>query len=549
MPSMATDPFALDELPVLARPSVRWLSGIDGCRRLYRTVLAGDQSRPFDQRVLDALGVTVQVDVAGELLPATGPLVIVSNHPRGIVDGLALMSACRHARPDVRVVANHLLARIPELREFCFFVDPFAHPAASARSLAGLRAAHRWLRGGGALIMFPAGEVAHGPALGGMRLEAPWKATAERLADAAGAPMIRAQIDGQNSRLFYALGRIHPALRTALLPREFLKKRGGTVTIAFRHADDTAARHARAPLRIASEIVRLPPESLLVESGGFQVFCARAPQIPETLREIGRLRELTYRAIGEGTGRTRDLDRFDQRYRHLFLWDRKKQQIAGAYRIAPTDEIIAADDVAGLYTRTLFRYDARFFDRIGAPALELGRSFVAADYQKNYSALLLLWKGIAEFVMRHPRYRYLFGPVSISARYSDRSHRLMMEFLRQNHLAPDLASLVDAVNPKLHTVAPDASPLGSQTIDEVDRLVAHAEGDGRGVPVLLRQYLKLNAQLLGFNVDQAFGDALDALMIVDLTKVAPAILARYFGRSGAAAFLRFHTTNHDTLAA
>src|SRR5262249_54515693 len=219
-----------------------------------------------------------------------------------------------------------------------------------------------------------------------------------------------------------------------------------------------------------------------------------------------QLREITYRAIGEGTGRALDLDRFDRRYRHLFLWDREKRRVAGAYRLAQTDEIIAADGVEGLYTRTLVLYDSPLFARIRAPALELGRSFVAGAYQKHYSALLLLWKGIGEFVARHPHYRFLIGPVSISARYSDSSHRLLMEFLRQNHFAADLAALVDGVNPKRQIAPPDASTLVPQTIDEVNRLVATAEGDGHGVPVLLRQYLRLNAQLLGFNVDPAFRD-------------------------------------------
>ena len=548
---MLSDPFALDELPAVARGLVSWVAGLGACRRLYRTISGAgiEPSSRFEQRLLDALGVIVETDVASDPLPASGPLVIASNHPHGMVDGLALMALCRRTRPDVRIVANHLLARIPELHEFCFFVDPFAHPAASARSLAGLRAARHWLRRGGVLIMFPAGEVAHGPAFAHSRGESPWKTTAQRLADGTGAQMIRAHVDGRNSRLFYALGRIHPALRTALLPREFLKKRGSTVTVAFRKSGDTARLERQPSADVAGEIARLPSESLLAETGGFQVFCADAAQIPETLHEIGRLREITYRAIGEGTGRALDLDRFDRRYRHLFLWDREKRQVAGAYRLAQTDEIVAADGVEGLYTRTLFRYDARLFDRIGAPALELGRSFVAAPYQKNYSALLLLWKGIGEFVARHPKYRFLFGPVSISALYSDNSHRLLMEFLRQNHLARDLAVLVDAINPGRHTASPDAPMLVPRTIDEVNRLVVKAESDGHGVPVLLRQYLKLNAQLLGFNVDPAFGDALDALMIVDLTRVDRAILARYLGRVGVGAFLRFHRASPDSIAA
>ena len=540
---MQADPFALDELPVVARPFFSLVLGLRHLRRLYAAVTSDDGAaiarRPFEERVLAALEIAVRAHPASRGLPAGGPVVIASNHPHGIVDGLALMSLCRRTRPDVRVVVNHVLARIPELHDFCFFVDPF-DGAAPARSLGGLRAAHRWLRSGGALIVFPAGEVAHGAAVEGCRLESPWKSTMERLARATGARILNARIDGGNSRLFYAAGRLHPTLRTMLLAREFLNKRGSTIGVRLAASEGDA---------IAEEIARLPQRACLVTSGAFRVYCATALQIPATLREIGRLREIAFRAVGEGTGRTIDLDEFDHRYQHLFLWDADAGTVAGAYRIGPTDEIVAAHGVEGLYTRSLFRYDARLFDRIGGPALELGRSFVARAYQKNYSALLLLWKGIGRFVARERKYRFLFGPVSISARYSDTSHLLLMEFLRQNHLAEDLAALVEAINPRRPRPASDPSLPAAHTIDEVNRLVATAERDGKGVPVLLRQYLRLNAQLIGFNVDAAFGDALDALMIVDLTKVEPAILARYLGRASAASFLRTHLPPRRAFAA
>ena len=197
---------------------------------------------------------------------------------------------------------------------------------------------------------------------------------------------------------------------------------------------------------VFSDIERLPADACLVESGTFQVFYALASQIPSALREIGRLREETYRAVGEGTGGTLDLDAFDDRYLHLFSWDRSRRQIVGAYRIGRTDQITARHGVNGLYTRTLFRYDQRLIARL-SPALELGRSFVRTEYQKNYNALLLLWKGIGRFIVRHPEYRVLFGTVSISARYADSSHDLLKAFLLQNHLDRDLAELVEAVNP------------------------------------------------------------------------------------------------------
>lgn len=562
------------------QPLLSWALQLSTYRSLYEEVQMAPRSIPFDERVLAALNISVAAsaeDVAR--VPSSGPVVVAANHPHGAVDGLALAALVRRARPDVRVLTNHLLSRIPELDELCFYVDPFGGPSAAARSRAGLRSAHLWLKAGGALVVFPAGEVAHkGRHSEGTYIDSPWSVTASRLALSTGARIVPAFVSGANTRTFYAAGRVHKVLRTALLARALLQKRGEEIAVRFgapissrnatargndvdpltiavrRAAEDLApsptrqVASARTGDAIAWDIAKLPATALLVESGEYQVFLAAASQIPSALKEIGRLRERTYRAIGEGTGRTLDVDSFDDNYLHLFLWDRAQSQIVGAYRIGLTDRIMATRGVDGLYTRTLFRYDERLIARL-TPALELGRSFVRAEYQKDYSPLLLLWKGIGQFVVRHPQYRVLFGPVSISSRYSDSSHQLLMSFLRQNHLDRDLADLVDAINPdrRTRTEAPSA-PI-PQSIDEANTLVAQAESDGKGVPVLLRQYLKLNARLLGFNVDPNFGDALDALMMVDLTSVAPSILTRYLGRPGATDFLARHRAKEPAHAA
>jgi putative hemolysin len=416
--------------------------------------------------------------------------------------------------------------------------------------------------------VFPAGEVAHRPGAGGSYADSDWRPTVGRLALGTGAQVVPASIAGRNSKTFYTAGRLHAALRTALLPRELLQQRGRCISVRLgsaiaardlpadanratreiRHGVD-ALRHETAHIppaptpksAVEVEIANLPPGSCLVESGAFQVFLAGAGQIPAALGEIGRLRELTYRAIGEGTGRHIDIDRFDGHYQHLFCWDSARRRLVGAYRIGRTDRILAAYGVAGLYTRTLFRFDERFLSRV-APALELGRSFVRAEYQKHYNALLLLWKGIGRFVARHPEYRVLFGPVSISARYSDASHQLLIAFLRQNHLASEVAALVDAINPQAAIPAP--APASPSSIEETNRMIARAEADGKGVPILLRHYLKLNARLIGFNVDRDFGEALDALMMVDLTTVDRSILNRYLGSQEATRFLAYHRRGH-----
>jgi len=576
---MPVDLFRIDDLPTppLSRAALRVAQPL-----LHRTLqidalLAGYQrakqltAGSFPARALNVLEITLDIGPQGLAhVPSEGPLVVAANHPHGVLDGLLLASALERVRPDVRLLANSLLQRLPEMQEICFFVDPFGGPDAAARSHAGLRAAHLWLRQGHTLIAFPAGEVAHAPApQGTTHADSAWHDTIGRLALATRASVVPAHIEGCNSRLFYAAGRIHPLLRTLLLPRELMRQQGRSVRVRFgrpekpsfastprdvirqiRVAADalaldetpsearvTASPSMHGLKKIACEVEALPEAACLVESDAFRVYCARASEIPRTLDEIGRLREVTYRSVGEGTGRCRDLDTFDRHYSHLFLWDRASRRLAGAYRIGDVGAIVRDAGVAGLYTRQLFKYDEAFVTKLG-PSLELGRSWVRAEYQKNYSALLMLWRGIGRFAAERSDARVLFGTVSISARYSDRSHELLMAFLSQNHLDRSLAELVEALHPRAQRpVREPATVVLPRSIDEANALVSSIEADGKGMPVLLRQYLKLNARLIGFNVDPDFNEALDALMMVDLTTADPSILTRYLGKLTAEAFV------------
>jgi putative hemolysin len=268
-------------------------------------------------------------------------------------------------------------------------------------------------------------------------------------------------------------------------------------------------------------------------------YIARAPQTPSILLEIGRLREIAFRAAGEGTGKPLDIDRFDSEYLHLFVWNHATNEIAGAYRLTPTD--VAADPSA-LYTATLFRYNHSFLHRLG-PALELGRSFVRVEYQRSFAPLLLLWKGICRFVHDNPRYKVLLGPVSISNTYSAFSRELMVGFLEHHTLFGDLARFVSARNPFRRRGMVTNAPIGSA--DELSDAVADIEAGGSpGIPVLLRQYLKLGGRLIGFNVDPNFSDALDGLIVVDLTQTDRKLLERYFGKAEAEHFLSFHRGEH-----
>jgi putative hemolysin len=632
-----TRPFSIDNpferrLPRLAMAAaaalLERLTGLARLDELYvREWLSRRDGASFACAALDILGITIALDArAVDAIPPAGPLVLVANHPHGALDGLAIMAALERRRPDLRLLGNRLLARIPELAPAGFFVDVFGTSGRVGANARRVREASRWVEQGGALLIFPAGEVAHRPGAGPSPAESPWHATVAHVIESARAVTVPIFIEGSNSRTFMWLGRIHPLLRTALLPRELLAARGRTVrmrlgepiawdrlarlrgseartawlrAVTLRLGDEAGARpagpepaggfpapqptpsasrlariaglapqaarvtrgpgfpaisirrHAACPARepvappvapdlVAADLAALPPSRCLVETSRHRVVVARARELPHALQEIGRLRELAFRAVGEGTGRRSDLDRFDADYWHLVLWHERAREIVGAYRLGPTDAVAMRSGPAGLYTRTLFRYGWRFLDALG-PALELGRSFVRPEYQRDYSALLLLWKGIGRFVCRQPRYRMLFGPVSISASYRPASRDLLVSALASRRYASDLAGLVrprrrfSPAPPVFAARAPAALALG-----EVDAVLKEVEPDGKGVPVLLRHYLTLGARVLAFSVDPAFSHVIDALVVVDLASVDPTLLARYMGRDEAARFLTVH---------
>ena len=296
----------------------------------------------------------------------------------------------------------------------------------------------------------------------------------------------------------------------------------------------------RDPGLMADELAGLPEHSRLLTSGEFTVYEAKAGQIPLVLKEIGRLRELTFRKVGEGTGKSCDLDAFDKHYGHVFIWNHVKHEVAGAYRLGRTDEIWAEHGPEGLYVSTLFKLKPGFMHELG-PALEMGRSFVRPEYQKNYNPLLLLWKGIGTVVAREPRYRKLFGPVSITNEYQTASRQLIAGYFESQREMPHLSKLVKPRSPLKGTSwLKRAAKALVADVEQLSELVSSVESDRKGIPVLLRQYLKLGGKLLAFNVDREFSDALDGLIVVDLLATERKQLERYLGKEGAAAFLEYH---------
>ncbi|HET9369194.1 MAG TPA: GNAT family N-acyltransferase [Vicinamibacterales bacterium] len=554
----------------LVMPLVERALGLTTLGRMYRESVGSAVVDDFPERALRALGISYEaIGAPTGAIPADGPLVVVANHPFGAADGLALLALLRQVRSNVRLLGNFFLTRIPELRPILIETDPFARPGRAAMNARTVRRARDWVRRGGALLVFPAGEVSSVAAPGGALIDAPWRHGVARIALHAGAPVLPIFIEGRNSRSFEWAGRLHPLARTAMLPRELLRQRGrqlkivvgepvaqaelaamggaSAVTTLLRARTYALAPHPGIERRgtapsfavadavpgaeLDAEVRRLPRERHLLDHGAFGVFYASAAEAPKMLRELGRLREITFRAAGEGTGAAIDLDRFDDHYWHLFVWHRQRREVVGAYRLGEVDTLTAEGGVRALYTRTLFRFDRRLVDALG-PALELGRSFVRQEYQRDYSPLLLLWQGIGQFLVRHPRYRRLIGPVSISATYRPASIDLLVNALE----APPVAS------PLTHLVAGKRAPrraalsASARTVADAAKLIPQIEPDGKGIPVLLRHYLKLNAKCLATSVDPAFANVVDALMVVDLDDAPLNLLNRYLTPAGAASF-------------
>lgn len=592
-----TNPFSLDDVAPrggamrrLLNPVLDRVFRFPRYRDIYAAVRRLPPIVPFAERALRELGVEWE-PTAEQLarIPQTGPLLVVANHPFGGIEGMILTSLLLRRRPDSKVLANFMLGRIPELHECMIFVDPFGGPGAARRNVRPLRDAAAWLMGGHALGVFPAGEVARLDLRERCVLDGRWSEMIGRLVRRTGCAVLPVHFFGQNSAVFHLLGVLHARLGTAWLPRELLNKQGRrieyavgtpipferlnrisdpgalveylrmrTALLAGRRSLPCRARPMRPSLiaepvrgeQLAAELEALPRDALLLDHGEFQVWCARSCGLPAVMRELGRLRELTFRGVGEGTGRAIDLDRFDDYYEHLLLWNRKERELAGAYRVGATDEIMRRFGERGFYTHTLFRFDRRLLDRLG-PSLELGRSFVVPKYQNEYAPLMLLWKGIGRLLATRPRYRRLFGAVSISASYETMTRRLLVAFLRCNHFDSKLAEFASPRHPPRWTGRPPLPesvwPTVVGDIDEVDQLVREIERGQRGMPILLRQYLRLDAKLLGFSVDRRFGHVIDGLIVVDVAAVDRVVLKRFLGSEGSESFLAHHGA-HDQSA-
>jgi putative hemolysin len=596
-------PFAGDEHEsdvLTAPPVVPGFPGFAGkfvpikqARDLYRRVCAAPQGFQLEA-LLSEMKIDLEIQPSDfDRIPAKGPLVAIANHPFGVLDGAALATLLSRVRPDVRLLANSLLAGIPELHKYCIFVDPFHTQSSADKNLRSLKLAIDWLRQGRALAVFPAGEVSQIDLRQAQVTDPEWSTIPARLVRKTGAAALPVFFGGRNSMTFQLLGLIHPRLRTLFLLQEFFQQsekkvpvrigkpipsefisslendaeateylRLRTYLLSYRgkqrmslpnRVREKLPRKPQEPIASAvpkryviADIEALPADRLLTENSEFAVYAALGSEMPHLLDELGRLREVTFRVAGEGTGRSADIDHFDDYYWHLLLWNKENQELAGAYRAGNTDQIIRRHGIKGLYTNTVFRYDERLFLKLGS-ALELGRSFVRREYQRQFAPLLFLWKGIARFIANHPETPVLFGAVSISNEYSRLSREMIVRYFQQRDDGHDFA---DLIQPRTPFRAPilrrwDCGAVCSalRDLDELAEPISDVEEDGKGLPILIRQYAKLGGKLIAFNLDRKFSDVVDGLVVVDLRQTNPSALERYMGKEGVSAFRRFHHLN------
>ncbi len=500
-------------------------------------------------------------------LPKEGAYITVSNHPLGGVDGILLLKLMIEQRSDFKIIANFLLHKIEPLIPYIMPVNPFENRKDVKSSVTGFKNALLHLKEGHPLGIFPAGEVSTYRD-GKLLVDKPWEAAAMKLAKKAKVPIVPIYFHAKNSPLFYRLSKISDTLRTAKLPSElltqknrvikvrigrpisvkdqeqhetleefsdFIRKKTYMLSNAFENPKilkniSSSIKINKAPKKIItpvnplimrSEVDDLRAKNLrLLQSKNYEVYLAPAATIPNILREIGRLREITFREIGEGTNKAIDLDHFDTYYHHLFLWDTEAECLAGAYRMGLGTEIYEAFGIDGFYLQDLFRFEPELHDMM-SKSIELGRAFIIKQYQQKPMPLFLLWKGIVHTTLRFPNHKCLIGGVSISNRFSNFSKSLMIEFMKSHYYDPYLAQYVHPKKEfKVKLKDADKDFVFDATeadLNKFDKIIDEIEPGALRLPVLLKKYIKQNARLIAFNVDPLFNNAVDGLMYIRIS--------------------------------
>lgn len=540
------------------------LTGFNKVNKIYSHISAY-QGREFAEKLLQHEEITIDIKESElSYIPKEGPFIVVSNHPYGAIDGIAMLSEIGRIRPDFKILTNFILSYIPNLTDNFFPVNPFTDKPGLKSSLKGLKMAKDHLQRGGALGLFPSGEVSSNNNKEGVVKDIPWQLSIVKLVRNSGVPIIPVYFDGQNSALFHLMGKIHPLLRTVRLPHELANKKKKTVAlrigkpISFSEIEDfttlqdlgaylynrtyaleshlykhdfsnldSYGKYIVKPVdpKLLEEEIAARQEDKLFSVGPYDCFFSSYADIPNIMREIGVRREESFRNVGEGTGEEIDTDKFDNYYKHLYIWDRERSCIVGAYRLGMCREIIKKYGIDGLYSNSLFRYKAPFIPHL-EKTIELGRSFVALSHQKEALPLALLIKGLFYVLLKHPEVKYFIGPVSISSWYPPLYRSFMIYYLKQKHADSKFSGLVDPIEPFVPQYGRvDVDALLKTRMDSIERfdkfLFRMSNGEYR-LPTLLKKYLKINCRIVDYNVDPSFNYCVDGLIMLDVADLPKA---------------------------
>jgi putative hemolysin len=504
-------------------------------------------------------------------LPKDGAYITISNHPLGGIDGILLLKLMLEREPDFKIIANFLLHRVEPLKKYIMPVNPFETHKDVKSSVIGLKETFRHLSDGKPLGMFPAGEVSTYKD-GKIMVDKPWEEGAIKVIRKAQVPVVPIYFHAKNSRLFYFLSKIGDTLRTAKLPSELLSQKhrvikvriGKPISVAEQSEHKTVEEYGdflrkktymlanpfekekhlldtlnpqnlkipKSPKKIVTaanqdkmvvEVDKLRNNDCrLLVSKNYEVFFAAANEIPNVLHEIGRLREITFREVGEGTNESIDIDKFDRYYHHMFLWDTEHNCIAGAYRMGLGSEIFPKYGMEGYYLNELFRFEPELHDMMHH-SIEMGRAFIIKEYQQKPMPLFLLWRGIIHTTLRYPEHKYLLGGVSISNQFSDFSKSLMIEFMKSNYYDPYIAQYIHPKKEfKVKLKDADKDFIFDEAeadLNKFDKIIDELEPGNLRLPVLIKKYIKQNARLVAFNVDPLFNNATDGLMYIRIADI------------------------------
>jgi len=523
----------------------------------------------FLNAILDDLEIKFEIPEEDlKRLPKDGAYITISNHPLGGIDGVLLLKMMLEREPNFKIIANFLLHRIEPLKKYIMPVNPFENHKDAKSSVIGIKETLRHLSDGKPLGIFPAGEVSTYKA-GKLMVDKPWEEGAIKVIRKAQVPVVPIYFHAKNSRFFYLLSKINGTLRTAKLPSELFSQKhraikvriGKPISVAeqneYASIEDYSDFLRRKTYRLASpfekEIPFLPTANLklpkspktivtaasqenminevvslrnsdcrLLQSKNYEVFFAEANKIPNLLHEIGRLREVTFREVGEGTNESIDLDKYDNYYHHMFLWDEDTKQVAGAYRMGLGSEIYSKHGIEGFYLNDLFRFEPELHQMMHK-SIEMGRAFIIKEYQQKPMPLFLLWKGIIHTTLRYPEHKFLLGGVSISNQFSDFSKSLMIEFMKSNYYDPYIAQYIypkKEYKVKLKDAEKDfIFDEAESDLNKFDKIIDELEPGNLRLPVLIKKYIKQNARVVAFNVDPKFNNAIDGLMYIRIADI------------------------------